>query len=868
VAGLSSPGIGSNLDVNGIVSKLMAVESQPVTLLQQKEASYKSTLSSFGALSSALSTFQSAVNALNSPAKFRNLTATPADTSILGATADSSAIPGNYTVNVIALAQAQSIVSGGLASTSAPVGAGGSTTLTFQFGSINGGSYIKNGSNLSSTVATSGIAAGSLVINGMAVATNASTTSAKALAAKINLLSGTTGVTATAQATDTGTLAFSDVTTDVGDSYTLTMGGTTLANIGGSTTFTKADLDSAVSANLAALAADGITVSGTAVGGDLHFTRADGSNIAITQTLVNTSNNASGGFAGLTSGTTTNYTSSVSLSSDNAITVSGSNPSAAGLSAGNGIYDGATFTQDASRGTGTVTIDSTNNSLQGIRDAINKADIGVTASIVSDGSSSPYHLVLTSTKAGSTSAMKIDVAGDASLQGLLSYDPSSSTGQQMTETSSAQDSQVTVNGIAISSSTTTIDGAIQGVTINALKTGTTTLSIARDTSSIATAVNGFVKAYNDLNTTLKQLTAYDPDSKQAGPLIGDPTVNSIQAGMRSLLSNVVTGANGNVKTLSDIGVTFQRDGSLQVDSSKLQTAINNNFSGIGSLFAAMGESTDSLVSVADSTTATQPGTYAVNVTQLATQGSLVGNVDVRTGSTMIASGTEISVTLDGTTSLVKLPAGTYTSSKLAAMLQSAINGTSTFADANSSVSVTVDNNGHLNIVSNRYGSASNVTVTSSSGTSATTFIGGGPTSTAGVDVAGTIGGLPATGSGQNLLGHPGSATEGLKLKIEGTTLGDRGTIEFSQGYAFKMDKFLDNYLGNTGLIAGRTTGLNTSINDIESQITSWNTRLDDIQKRYLAQFTALDTMISSLNATSSFLTQQLQQVTANSKQSS
>jgi len=269
VAGISSPGIGSNLDVNGIVSKLMVAESQPLTLLQKKEASYQATLSSYGNLSGALSTFQSAVSALNDPSKFSNLTATAADSSIFSASATSSAAAGSYSVNVLSLAQAQSIASAGQTSTTAPIGAGASTTLTFQFGTIVGGGFLKNGSTLGSTVASNGIAAGSLYINGTAIATNSSTTSAKALAAKINLLTGTTGVTATAQTTDTGALAFSDVSTDVGDAYTLTVGSTSLANIGASSTFTKADLDSAISANAAALTADGITVSGTAVGGDL-----------------------------------------------------------------------------------------------------------------------------------------------------------------------------------------------------------------------------------------------------------------------------------------------------------------------------------------------------------------------------------------------------------------------------------------------------------------------------------------------------------------------------------------------------------------------------------------------------------------------
>ena len=125
--------------------------------------------------------------------------------------------------------------------------------------------------------------------------------------------------------------------------------------------------------------------------------------------------------------------------------------------------------------TGSVVIDSTNNSLQGIRDAINNAGLGVTASIVSDGTDKPYHLVLSSTKTGANSAMKISLSGsdgqpaDSALSDLLSYDAGGT--QNLKQNSAAQNTMFSVNGIPITSSSNSVDTAIEGVTLNITKVG-------------------------------------------------------------------------------------------------------------------------------------------------------------------------------------------------------------------------------------------------------------------------------------------------------------------------------------------------------------------------------------------------------------
>jgi flagellar hook-associated protein 2 len=171
------------------------------------------------------------------------------------------------------------------------------------------------------------------------------------------------------------------------------------------------------------------------------------------------------------------------------------------------------------------------------------------------------------------------------------------------------------------------------------------------------------------------------------------------------------------------------------------------------------------------------------------------------------------------------------------------------------------------LISDRYGSASNITITNGTGTSASTLFGTVTTGTTGVDVAGTIGGQPATGSGQMLTANKGTDADGLKLEITGGALGNRGSIDFSQGYADRLDKLLSGYLGSSGTIGGRTDGINRSIADLDDQADALNIRLTALEANYRARFSALDALVTSMQATQSYLTQQLASIASLSAQS-
>ncbi|MBI3230394.1 MAG: flagellar hook protein 2, partial [Burkholderiales bacterium] len=236
--GISTPGIGSGLDINGIITKLMAVESQPLQTFDSKEANLQGKISALGSLNGAVSSLQSSLTSLSNQATFQSVSATPTDTSIFTASATSKANAGIYSINVKQLAQSQTLATAGIASNTATIGNGGTTTLSFRLGAISGGVFGLAGNALSNSITSSGIADGSLTINGVAISTDSSTKSAKALAAAINAKSSTTNVVANAGTTATsatlfgsgGASTFGDIDTSASGTYSLSVGGVEIAS--------------------------------------------------------------------------------------------------------------------------------------------------------------------------------------------------------------------------------------------------------------------------------------------------------------------------------------------------------------------------------------------------------------------------------------------------------------------------------------------------------------------------------------------------------------------------------------------------------------------------------------------------------------
>jgi flagellar hook-associated protein 2 len=652
---------GANLDVNGIVSQLMSIEQRPIVELNKKEADYQAKISAYGNISSALSGFQTAVQDLNHLDKFQTLKATASDATVFTASATSKAVAGSHSVNVSSLAQAQKLVADGQVDDTSSIGTGATTKLTFDFGSINGGTLDE----------------------------------------------------------DTGT------------------------------------------------------------------------------------------------------------------------------------YKEASFTSNG-QGIKTVTIDANNNSLQGIRDAINSAKIGVTATVINDGSKTPYSLTLSSSNSGANNSMKISVAGDAALSALLSQDPAGE--QKLSQTVAAQNAVFAIDGVTVKKTSNSISDVIPGVTLELQKTSTApvTLNVTRDSGTVTTLVQGFVKAFNDLNKTLQDLTAYNSTTKQGAVLQGDSTVRLLQSQIRSILNTPVTDTGGAYSTLSQIGISLQKDGTMAVDTSKLNAAIDKNPNDVASLFVTLGRPTDPTLSFVNAADSTPSGTFPVHVSQLATHGSFGGCEDIDSLTIKSGKNDQLNVSVDGVSAAITLAPGEYTEDKLAKELQSKINGAATLAKAGVSVSVVHDQFGYM-ITSNSFGSKSSVDVT---GNGAWNIFGEDPVCTQGGDVEGAINNTMAKGTGQTLVATDGAAL-GIKVAVNGGTTGERGQVHYSQGYAQTLNNLITSLLAKEGQLEGRKSGITKSIKDVASHRDTVQQRLPLQEARYRKQYSSLETMLSNMSKTSSYLTQQL-----------
>lgn len=520
------------------------------------------------------------------------------------------------------------------------------------------------------------------------------------------------------------------------------------------------------------------------------------------------------------------------------------------------------FTVNPDKTTAKVTIDSTNSTLEGIRAAINNAEIGINASIVNDGSG--YRLMLSSDDTGAKNSLEVSVveSGAAGL-GQLAFN---ATTTNLTQTVAAQDAQLTINGLAINSASNTVSGAIEDVDLTLLSTTSgapVSVAVARDKDAVKGQINSFISAYNSFIKTVNSLSGFDAETLEGGVLLGDSVLRSITGRIRGEL-NAAIGGTATLQRLADIGVTTAADDTLALDATVLDGIFDTNIDALEGLFTAHATTTDGLIKFVSSTDKTQPGTYPISISQLATQAEYQGDgvlPDFSMSSVVVDSNNDaFTIKVDGTTSgEINLTQATYTSgADLASEVAAKINADSVLSGAGITVTVTYDaTNNRLQINSTSYGSDSKVEITQVDTTSAATLGLTAAAGTAGVNVAGTIGGVTATGTGQILTGGVGSSVEGMVLEITGGTTGGRGTLTFNRGIAENLNNLLADYVATDSILDLRTNSLSSRIEDIGEQRDRFNSRMETVEARLRARFNALDLLVAQLQQTSTFLTQQL-----------
>lgn len=251
--------------------------------------------------------------------------------------------------------------------------------------------------------------------------------------------------------------------------------------------------------------------------------------------------------------------------------------------------------------TATITIDSTNDTLDKLASYINTyaQNPGVTASVVTDASGA--RLALVSQQSGAPG--NITIPADTSV--ITFGTPTAGT-----------NASLSVDGVPISSASNTVTGAVNGLTLNLVGAAVGAevgVGVAPDTSAAANAINSFVVDYNAIINDVSSQYAYNATTQTSGPLSGDSVVAMMQS---SLLAdaNYVAGGTSTVQTLQDIGITMNNDGTLSVDSSALATALNSNYSDVENFFQGNGTTTGFATTVSNQLTAmTDPSEGAFTV---------------------------------------------------------------------------------------------------------------------------------------------------------------------------------------------------------------------------------------------------------------
>ncbi|KXO06542.1 flagellar filament capping protein FliD [Marinobacter excellens] len=515
-----------------------------------------------------------------------------------------------------------------------------------------------------------------------------------------------------------------------------------------------------------------------------------------------------------------------------------------------------TMTLQVGDKTTNITIDSSNDTLQGLANAINEANAGVSAGVIDTGNG--FQLVLSADETGEANAVNISVTEDGAAPGLSRFafdtaDPENMDG--MRQTIAASDAVMEINGVEIRRATNTIENVVDGLTFNITGEGKSTIKVEQDTAAVAERVQAFVDKFNELQGTIRELSSFDSETGQGSILTGDSTVRNIQNQLKRVLTDIIPGLeNASVRSLADVGIgTDFRTGELQFDSQKFQQQLRENPDDVTALFAEQGRTSDSQVEFVRSGSNTRPGDYSINVTQMATRGSL----NYASADTVnVGADNSFTFRVDGeTTATVSIAADNYSGEDFAAAIQAALRENSALNAAGRSVQVAYDATEGLTFTSNRFGSDSNVSLTGLSNVTGLNTA----TGTAGQDVQGTINGQTAQGDGQVLFlaNSAGGDAAGLQVRITGGDVGNRGSVKFIEGVSERAVDAITSILGADGALSSRTDALNRDLERIQEDRIKLDLRIESYQERLVKQFSAADSLISQLNSTRDYVSQQL-----------
>jgi len=872
---ISFSGLASGLDTTSIISQLTATAQLPITSLNKQITGYNSQVADWQSLNSNLAALQSAVKTLSNQSTLSVPAAASSNPLAATITAQVGATLGSHSLSVSQLATAQEIVSTSVSSGTTALGQAGSFTL-------NGKTIQINTSDALTDVASK--------INAASAGVNANVVAVGTNDYRLTVTSAQTGAANSIAASDSGGTVLSGLgllqagPAVARQAISYTQGATAYT---GAASLTLTDATKSVGSLLGIAA-------GAAQSGTFHLSNGstgagNEADIAINlntdslSAIANAINKA--GVQGISAEVITVPDANGNLNRVHQLRIVGvgtsPTPSTA-TAAGPSLSASSTFGGSVTVNGQAVTLTGNANSVSQLQTAIQATtgNAGVTATIsgsslvLTDPAGAPITATTTTLQSFLGGVNKGALANPTIANGApgtattpaFTADPNGIlstlgvTQEPYTQiVTQAQDAKFNLDGLDLTRGTNTINDAIPSASLTLLSgtvatPATTTLNVTQNTASTVQAVSKFTAAYNAVQDFITSENKFTPPTNTTlgaagiSPLLfGNPALTQIQQTLSSALS-AVSGKN----TLASIGVSLNASNDLTVDANALTTALQTDPNVVSNLFGLSGTSDSSSIQFikgsAKSGATTGTG-YTVAITQAATQTTGAAGTASTGPSSLPETLTFAGSLFPGSVGLT-IPKGS-TVQQTAAL----INSTSSL---NVGIYASVNAANRLVISSQNYGAGNSFTVGSDTAAS-TSNSGIGPslTTTGGVDVAGTINGEAANGTGRTLTGNSGDKhIDGVQLLVTATAASaTAGHITVTHGIADSLAVALSQVLDpSTGAVAGAENGLNSQVAAAQAQITKIQTTVDDYKKYLTLLFSQMETRVSKLQAQGSAFT--------------
>jgi len=812
---VSIGGISSGLPTTQIISAYLQIDEAPLIDLENQQTALGTKIAAYQNLQSQLTSLQTSADAISTPNAFASdVSASSSNSAVATATTGPGAVAGSTTFSVVQLAAADTLVSSGTVASASDVVASGNLLLA------SGGS---------------GLGIASLSGSGLALGAH------------------TIAVTqASAGATVTGTSALSSTTSIVtgsNDQLSVSIDGTQHSFTLAAGSYTEQQLAAAVTTS-----SGGLLSASVGQNGMLQLATVEQGSQASLQVNSGSANAALGLSAGsavngtngivTVDGTATTVTD-IAASGQTAVTLaSGSGGSVVAQLSPGGLQIGSITAQNVSVG---------NGSLSSVVSAINGSGVGVTAQALQVGQNQ-FALEVASNTTGAANDVSIDPSAFAG----------SGLGALQT-TTAGQDAVVSLGGAGgyqVHSSSNTVTGLMPGVSINLASTSSApvTVTVGADGPAAAAQVQSFVNSANTVLQAIAGDVAYDPQSKTAGPLNGDVALESLAQRILSTVGQAIgtSGLNDGTSAGSAAGLSLNSNGTLNFNATTFAQDFQQNPTKIASLFTQGGSFTPagpaapSDVTFSFATDSSQPGSYAVSLSQSAAQATDTGTATFSSPAATVGAAETYTVSSGGTNASYGIAAN----ESLTAVAQG-LDGAFAAAGLNLSAQVvTQGSTSSVQITSANYGSAVSFSV-SSSGSDQLGLDSASPFS--GTDVAGTINGVAATGSGQYLSAPSADPTlAGLSLRVATpgiTSSTPIGTFTYAPGLAQGVATVAAQVLASPGgQITSTIANLQSNQQEVGSQVSIEQQIVVEQQAALTQEFNNLETTLTALKAESAYIT--------------